>query len=129
MAERPPILCVDDEPHVLEGLKDMLRRHFDVTSEKLLLEQTLRGAVEALTEVLGLADPEAFGRAGRVTAYAAELAGMAGLPAWKLELAAMLLHVGYVALPPSVTAALATGAVMTEADQEALDRIPVIAEQ
>ena len=26
----PRILCVDDEPHVLEGLRDSLRRIFDV---------------------------------------------------------------------------------------------------
>ncbi len=27
---RPRILCVDDEPHVLEALEDVLRRSFDV---------------------------------------------------------------------------------------------------
>jgi response regulator RpfG family c-di-GMP phosphodiesterase len=30
LAGRPRILCVDDEPHVLEGLRDMLHRSFDV---------------------------------------------------------------------------------------------------
>jgi len=30
MSERIPILCVDDEPHVLEGLRLHLRRRFDV---------------------------------------------------------------------------------------------------
>jgi CheY-like chemotaxis protein len=30
LATRPRILCVDDEPHVLDGLRDMLRRSFDV---------------------------------------------------------------------------------------------------
>jgi response regulator RpfG family c-di-GMP phosphodiesterase len=29
-ADRPRVLCVDDEPHVLEGLRDTLRRSFDV---------------------------------------------------------------------------------------------------
>ncbi len=28
--ERPRILCVDDEPQILESLRDALRRHFDV---------------------------------------------------------------------------------------------------
>jgi DNA-binding response OmpR family regulator len=27
---RPRILCVDDEPYVLDGLRDVLRRRFDV---------------------------------------------------------------------------------------------------
>jgi signal transduction histidine kinase len=29
---RPRLLCVDDEPNVLDGLKRVLRRHFDVTT-------------------------------------------------------------------------------------------------
>ena len=29
-AGRPRILCVDDEPHILESLRDTLRRGFDV---------------------------------------------------------------------------------------------------
>jgi signal transduction histidine kinase len=29
---RPSILCVDDEPHVLDALKDVLHRHFSVTT-------------------------------------------------------------------------------------------------
>jgi two-component system, NtrC family, sensor kinase len=31
-ASRPRLLCVDDEPNVLAGLKNVLRRHFDVTT-------------------------------------------------------------------------------------------------
>jgi DNA-binding NtrC family response regulator len=30
-ADFPRVLCVDDEPHVLEGLRDSLRRSFDVS--------------------------------------------------------------------------------------------------
>ena len=29
-ADAVRVLCVDDEPHVLEGLRDSLRRSFDV---------------------------------------------------------------------------------------------------
>ena len=32
---KPQILCVDDEPRVLDGLKLTLRRHFDVLAEML----------------------------------------------------------------------------------------------
>jgi len=31
-SSRPTLLCVDDEPHVLAGLTDVLRRKFDVTT-------------------------------------------------------------------------------------------------
>ncbi len=225
MSERPPILCVDDDHLILEGMRDNLRRHFVVsvesspleavkrleherfavlvsdmrmpemdgaellacakalapdttrvlltgqadlpsavravndgaifrfltkpcgvgeliavigaaaeqhrlvTSERVLLEQTLKGAVEALTEVLGLADPEAFGRAARVKRYATQIA--AATPearTWVVELAVMLMHIGYVALPPSVGTRLANGERLDQTDMEALYRVPTVAE-
>src|SRR5919204_6882078 len=43
-----------------------LAQHRLITAERVLLEQTLRGSVNALVEVLALASPAAFGRAGRV---------------------------------------------------------------
>jgi CheY-like chemotaxis protein len=33
LVDKPQILCVDDEPRVLDGLKLTLRRHFDVLTE------------------------------------------------------------------------------------------------
>ncbi len=225
-AERPPILCVDDEPDVLESLRDSLRRHFAVsvagdaaqglarmqqeefavvvsdmrmpgvdgaaflaaarelapattrilltgqtelaaaiaavnqgqifrfltkpvrheelvaaltagaeqhrlvTAEKVLVEETLRGAVEALTEVLALAAPAAFGRAGRVKQYVAELARAVGHShVWRAELAAMLLHVGYVSLPPELTVRIASGDLLSPDEQAALDRVAAVAEK
>ncbi len=104
-------------------------QHRLVTSERVLLEQTLNGAVGALTEVLGLADPEAFGRAARVKRYASQMA--AATPAargWIVELAVMLMHIGYVALPQAVGARLANGEQLDATDMEALYRIPTVAE-
>lgn len=43
-----------------------LAQHRLITAERVLLEQTLRGSVNALVEMLSLASPAAFGRAGRV---------------------------------------------------------------
>ena len=37
-----------------------------LTVEKVLLEQTLRGSVKALTDILAITNPAAFGRATRV---------------------------------------------------------------
>lgn len=31
-AHKPRVLCVDDEPHVLESLRDSLRRHFEIVA-------------------------------------------------------------------------------------------------
>src|SRR5579862_170915 len=44
-----------------------------VTSERVLLEQTLRGSMQALTDVLSLAQPTAFGRVTRLKRHVTEL--------------------------------------------------------
>jgi CheY-like chemotaxis protein len=186
-AERPRVLCLDDETLVLEGLKDRLHRHFDVvattngfealrlmasesfpvvisdmrmpmldgarfltlarehapdtvrivltgqaqmddaiqavnggqvfrflvkpcaeadlraaidagieqhrlrTSERVLLEETLRGAISTMVEVLTLADPLAFGRATRIRQHVTSVARRAGVElTWELVSAALL---------------------------------------
>jgi FixJ family two-component response regulator len=206
---RPKIVCVDDEPQVLEGLKDRLRRHYDVvtttngfealklistedvpvvvsdmrmplidgarfltlarehapdtvrlvltgqadvasamqavnggqvfrfltkpcaqedlltaldaaveqyrlkTSERQLLEETLRGAIATMVEVLTLADPAAFGRATRIRQHVASVAGRAGVDlSWELVSAALLSQIGSLTLSP-----------------DDLERLPVMAER
>jgi DNA-binding response OmpR family regulator len=206
---RPKIICVDDEPQVLEGLKDRLRRHYDVvtttngfealkllaaedipvvvsdmrmpmidgarfltlvrehapdtvrlvltgqadvesaiqavnggqvfrflvkpcaqeellgaldaaveqhrlrTSERVLLEETLRGAIGTMVEVLTLADPAAFGRATRIRQLVTMVAGRARVDlTWELVSAALLSQLASLTL--------------SEAD---LERMPVMAER
>ena len=76
-----------------------LGQHRLQTAERVLLEETLRGSVDALTEVLALANPAAFGRARRVKELAGGLALVAELPdRWEIEVAAMLAHIGAVTL-------------------------------
>lgn len=69
-------------------------------SEKELLEGTLQGAIRALTEVLSLNSPVAFGRAGRVKRKALDLAENLGIGRpWELDVAAMLMELGSTTLP------------------------------
>jgi response regulator RpfG family c-di-GMP phosphodiesterase len=222
---RPRLLCVDDEPHVLEGLRDVLCRRFDVrvatsgveglellqrepdefavvisdmrmpqmagaeflraartvapdatrmlltghadleaairavngarlfrfmtkpcdaqeliaactaavdqhrlqTAERDLLEQTLRGSVDALAEVLALANPVAFGRGGRVKELAGKLARAVELPNWwEVEVAAMLAHIGAVTLPQPTAEKLYAGAPLTAAETDMVARVPLV---
>ena len=224
----PRILCVDDEPHVLEGLKDSLRRTFDVrvalggkaalamlkadrhgfaviisdmrmpgmsgaeflrdakrvaprsvrmlltghadadaaaqavnegqifrfltkpcgrdelesacsaalwqhevlSAERTLLEQTLRGSIQALTDVLALASPAAFGRAGRVKRLIADLATETGWDdAWEVEVAAMLADIGAVTLPDATAEKVNSGEPLSHAEQEMVDRVPAVTER
>lgn len=227
-APRPRLLCVDDEPYVLEGLRDSLRRSFDVqvatsgaealallreepeaysvvisdmrmpgmpgsdflraarlvapdavrmlltghadlqeaikavngarlfrfltkpcdsaelmracaaalgqhrlqTAERVLLEETVRGSVDALAEVLALTNPAAFGRAGRVKALAGKLARAAGLSNWwEVEVAATLAHLGAVTLPQTTAEKLYAGATLSVQETQMVERVPIITRQ
>ncbi|HKI36540.1 MAG TPA: HD domain-containing phosphohydrolase [Gemmataceae bacterium] len=74
-----------------------------VTAEKELLEQTLRGSIAVLTEVLSLVNPVAFGRASRLQRLVRKLAAALEVKdTWRLEVAAMLSQVGCVTVPEPV---------------------------
>ncbi len=227
-SEKPRILCVDDEPMVLEGLRDVLRRSFDVrvansgadgltllrsgrrdyavvisdmrmpsmsgsvflrearrvaplavrmlltgyadtgaaiaavnegqifrfltkpcdrddliracaaalwqhkvlAAERELLEQTLHGSVKALTDVLALASPAAFGQGARLKELVAGLAGETGWDdAWEVEVAAMLANVGAVTLPPRTAEKLYAGTPLSADEQEMVARVPTMTQQ
>lgn len=72
-------------------------------AEQLLLEETVRGSIEVLVDVLTLSSPEAFGRSSRVRQYVSQLVAALRLPdPWRFETAALLSQIGYVAVPPDV---------------------------
>ena len=86
-----------------------------VVAERDLLERTLRGAVEVLTETLGLVNPAAFGRASRVRRCVRELAKHMKLPdPWRFEVAAMLSQVGCVTVPAEVVGKAFSDGSLTE---------------
>lgn len=91
-------------PETLQRALDAaLEQHRLLTLERDLLERTLRGAVQALCEVLSMSDPEGFGRATRIRDLAGAIALRGGVqPLWPLEVAAMLAPMGEVAVPPDV---------------------------
>jgi response regulator RpfG family c-di-GMP phosphodiesterase len=74
-----------------------------IVSERELLEQTLRGSIGVMSEILSLANPLAFSRAERIRRYTLHIAHHLNLAgAWQYELAAMLSQIGCVAVPPNV---------------------------
>lgn len=74
-----------------------------VRAERDVLEQTLRGSVEVLSEVLSLVVPEAFGQALRMRHYVREMCQQMGVSdAWQYEVAAMLSQVGAISVPSEV---------------------------
>jgi DNA-binding response OmpR family regulator len=109
-------------------LKAALRQHELLVGERVLLEQTLRGAVHALTEVLSMAMPEAFGKASRVRQRAQQLGQRVGIhDLWRIEVAATLSQVGAGTLSSETATKLYHSSPLTPDEQAAVDRLPAIA--
>lgn len=90
-------------PVLIRSLKAAERQYRLLISEKILLEQTVRGCVKALCDVLAVASPAAFGRATRVKRWVSEACAQLGIAeAWHAEVAALLSQVGWVSVPQEV---------------------------
>lgn len=115
---------------LLPALQAAAEQYRLITAERVLLEQTLRGSIKTLTEILALANPAAFGRANRVKQYVVRLAAHVGASdSWQLEVAAMLSQIGCVTLPPPTAEKLYHGQPLSPAELEMTDRLPGTAAQ
>jgi CheY-like chemotaxis protein len=113
--------CPPDELRL--ALRDAVEQHRLVVSERVLLEQTLRGSVRTLLEILAMTHPAAFGRAERVRRRALELAEQTRLgETWALDLAAMLAHLGEVIVPEPVLRKASAGAGLSLDEQRMFAR-------
>jgi response regulator RpfG family c-di-GMP phosphodiesterase len=119
-----------DQETMVAALHDGVAQHRLVVAERELLEKTLQGSVRALTEVLSLVSPAAFGRAARMRRVAsAILDHLAVKDRWAAELAVEMSQLGVVSLPPVVSEKLAAGADLLPAEQAMVDQLPSVAEQ
>jgi len=110
------------------ALDTCLEQHRLLTAEKEFLRGTLRGVVKVLTSILSAINPEAFGRCERIRSHMRTMAAGLGLPdAWRMDLAAMLSHIGCVSLPPSIFPKMFTGQEFTPEEQEAFAGHPAYA--
>lgn len=111
-------------------LRAAIDQHRLITAERVLLEQTLHGSVKALTGILSLTAPMAFGRATRLRQMVRSLAAACGAPeSWPVEVAAMLSQVGSVILPPLVSEKLYQGEPLSPAEEAMVRRMPAVVEQ
>jgi FixJ family two-component response regulator len=89
-----------------------------VRAEHELIEKTLMGSIKVLTDVLGAASPEAFGRSMRIAHLVRHLVAKSPRPAaWRFEAAAMLSQLGCVTLAPQLIQAAYSGAKLSPDDQ------------
>lgn len=119
-----------DAKDLMRACVAALGQHRRQRQDRTLLQDTLRGCVDALSEVLALSTPAVFGRAGRARELAGELARGVGLADWwEVEVAALLQNLGAVTLPPSTAEKLYAGAPLSESEAEMVHRVPHITHQ
>jgi response regulator RpfG family c-di-GMP phosphodiesterase len=105
-----------------------LMQHRLLTAEKDLLENTLQGSIQVLTEVLSLVNPTAFGRALRVRRYTHHVATKMALASpWRFEVAAMMSQLGCVTLHPETIEAVYAGRKLPPDEQKRFDAHPGVA--
>lgn len=99
-------------------------------AERELLEQTLTGAVKALSDLLALSNPTAFGRAARVHRTVAALCARLATPdRWAIEVAAQLSQIGSIQLPAALAEKIYFGQPLSPAEQALAGRGPAVADQ
>lgn len=99
-----------------------------ITAERELLERTLRGSIEVLTEVLSLVNPAAFGRAMRARRYIQHLVTALGLEnGWQYEVAALMSQLGCVTLAPETIDAVYARLDLSADEQAQYDAHPSVA--
>jgi CheY-like chemotaxis protein len=104
-------------------LKDAIAYHRTITSERELLGRTLLGSIRALTEVLAIADHNAFGRIGRLKELALATATQLNLAdRWSLEYAALVCQLGNISLSDVTTKKLYLGLPTTVAERIQIDQ-------
>ncbi len=117
------------EPEVLtRAITDGIKQYQLIHSEKELLEQTLMGSIKVLTDVLGAANPEAFGRSMRIAHYVRHISKKLNLPSpWCVEAAATLSQLGCITLDSDLMLRAYSGAKLDPDEQAGFDAHPLAA--
>jgi len=96
------------------------RQYRLITAEKELLQKTLNGCVNVLSELLSLSNPMAFSSGVRFKNYVVQIAQKLELPnLWQYEMSALMSQIGCMTLPGEVLGKVYAGQELT-ADESAM---------
>ncbi|MCF8106462.1 MAG: response regulator [Desulfohalobiaceae bacterium] len=111
---------------LVKVLRNGIEQNRLLRSERELLEQTLKGSIDLLTEMLSMLNPEAFARASRVKRYASEIAfyNLGLTEIWKIQTSAMLSQIGLMTMPGLSLEKIYKGQDLTPEERNHFDRHP-----
>jgi response regulator RpfG family c-di-GMP phosphodiesterase len=108
-----------------EALAAALRQHRLVTAERELLEQTLAGCVQLLSDVLGAIEGPWLARTGPAAELALRLAVEQGIPdPWQVRVAALLAPLGLLTVPRDLLARFEAGGELSGDERALLTYFP-----
>jgi response regulator RpfG family c-di-GMP phosphodiesterase len=112
---------------ILDAVRACVRQHCLVSAERVLLEETLKGSIDAMSEILALSSPTLFGRGTRVKTLAELMCTEAGIPIdWQMQVAAQLSQIGRITLPDTIATKLATGEPLSAQESGMVERVPQV---
>ena len=98
-----------------------------ITAEKELLEGTLKGTAELLTEILSWVNPEAFGRTVQLRNTALSIATKLNANnQWEIGLAATLSQLGVMAIPQEILTKMSQNVALTGEEKLVLESMPAV---
>ena len=110
------------------GVELAIEQHRLIVAEKELLERTLNGCVQMLTEILAMANPDAFSQAKRIRENVdAMIERLEIRDAWEYRIAALLSQIGCIALPAETVAKKNEGKHLSDLEQRMLGEHPGVA--
>lgn len=106
----------------------LAQRHYRlITAEKQLLDQTLKGSIKVLSELLSLANPTAFSSGRRVKNLVIRIIKELKLSAeWKFEIAALISQIGCISLPSTILSKRQSGQDLDEDELEMFTNHPMV---
>jgi response regulator RpfG family c-di-GMP phosphodiesterase len=111
--------------NLMRSLVDGIRQYRLVRAEKDLLDQTLRGSVKVLTDLLALVKPHALGRANRISRYVKEIAQSIGVEdQWEIESASELSQIGCITLPDELVRKVSLGGPLNQKEKRVFNQHP-----
>lgn len=113
--------------HVLQAGVEQYRL---ITAERTLLENTLKGSIKVLVDILALTNPVAFSRANRLRHYVTQIVRILQLPdQWQFEVAAMLSLIGCVTIPVEILEKVIVGGTLQQKEKEMVENHPRVGGQ
>jgi response regulator RpfG family c-di-GMP phosphodiesterase len=105
----------------IEGIK----QYRLITNEKVLLNKTLKGAVDLLADVLSMVNPDAFSQSSRIKHHVRSIVRSLSLEdGWHYDLAGMLCQLGYVSLPDELIHKVIAGDELSKAEEQLYNSHP-----